>query len=97
MKDINDDAHENLRISNSIAELGATWLSLMKSMKTERGVSWRRNIQASVLCKWIYDMHATNNVFEGIEKLCNVRLNTVDRSMQEIHELKDIIDRIVER
>lgn len=67
----------------------------MKSMKTERGVSRRRSIQASVLCKWVYDMHAISNVYEGIEKLCNVRQDTVDRSMQEIHELKDIIDRIV--
>lgn len=25
--DIDDDAHENIRISNSIAELGATWSS----------------------------------------------------------------------
>lgn len=53
--------------------------SLMKSMKTEGVVSRGRSTQASVLCKWIYGMHAMNNVCKGIEKLCNVRLDIVDQ------------------
>jgi len=53
--------------------------TLMKCMKTEGGVSRGRSTQESVLCKWIYGMHAMNTICEGIEKFCNVSLDTVDQ------------------
>jgi len=53
--------------------------SLMKSMKTKGGVARGRSMQESVLSKWIYGMHAMNGVCEGIEKLCNVNLDTTDQ------------------
>jgi len=48
-------------------------------MKTEGGVARGRSMQESVLSKWIYGMHAMNGVCEGIEKLCNVSLDTTDQ------------------
>lgn len=46
--------------------------SLMKSMKTEGGISRGRNTQDSVLCKWICGMYASNAICDEIEKLCNI-------------------------
>ncbi|KAF0737722.1 Uncharacterized protein FWK35_00023698 [Aphis craccivora] len=53
--------------------------SLMKSMKTEGGVSRGRSTQESVLIKWIYRMYALNSVCEELETFCNISLDTVDQ------------------
>lgn len=53
--------------------------SLMKSMKTEGGVSRGRSTHESVLCKWIYGMHATMAISEEIEKFCDLSFDTADQ------------------
>ncbi|CAH2086035.1 unnamed protein product [Euphydryas editha] len=53
--------------------------SLMKSMKTEGGVSRGRSTQESVLCKWVYAMYATNTICEEIERFCNISFDSVDQ------------------
>lgn len=53
--------------------------SLMKSMKTEGGVSRGRSTQDSVLSKWIYGMYAMNSICEELETFCNISLDTVDQ------------------
>ncbi|GBP43082.1 hypothetical protein EVAR_96344_1 [Eumeta japonica] len=52
--------------------------SLMKSMKTEGGVSRCRSTQDSVLCKWVYAMYATNTICEEMEKFCNISLDSTE-------------------
>lgn len=53
--------------------------SLMKSMKTDGGLSRGRSTQESVLCKWVYTMYATNIICEEIEKFCNIFLDSTDQ------------------
>ncbi|CAG9782212.1 unnamed protein product [Diatraea saccharalis] len=53
--------------------------SLMKSMKTEGGVSRGRSTQKSVLCKWVYGMYATNTICEEIERFCKISFDSVDQ------------------
>ncbi|GBN07376.1 hypothetical protein AVEN_182107-1 [Araneus ventricosus] len=52
--------------------------SLMKSMQTDGGISRGRSTQESVISKWVYSMHATNTVCEGLEDLANVKMDTTD-------------------
>ncbi|GBN63061.1 hypothetical protein AVEN_153471-1 [Araneus ventricosus] len=53
--------------------------SLMKSMHTDGGISRGRSTQESVISKWVYSMHATNTVCEGLEDLANVKMDTTDK------------------
>lgn len=53
--------------------------SLMKSMKTEGGVSRGRSTKESVLCKWVYAMYATNTICEEMEKFCNISLESTEQ------------------
>jgi len=53
--------------------------SLIKSIKTDGSVVRGRSTQESVLSKWVYGMHATNAVCEGIEKFCNISLDIADQ------------------
>lgn len=53
--------------------------SLMKSMKTEGGVSRGRSTHESVFSKCIYGMYALNSICEKLETFCNISLDTVDQ------------------
>ncbi|GBN93116.1 hypothetical protein AVEN_72879-1 [Araneus ventricosus] len=53
--------------------------SLMKSMQIEGCISRGRSTQESVISKWVYSMHATNIVCEGLEDLANVKMDTTDK------------------
>ncbi|PZC75227.1 hypothetical protein B5X24_HaOG206534 [Helicoverpa armigera] len=53
--------------------------SLMKSMKTDGGISRGRSTKESVISKWVYGMHAMNTVCEGLEVLANVHMDTTDQ------------------
>ncbi|GBM62026.1 hypothetical protein AVEN_220953-1 [Araneus ventricosus] len=53
--------------------------SLMKSMQTDGGISRGRSTQESVISKWVYSMHATNTVCEGLEDLANVKMDITDK------------------
>ncbi|CAH0555189.1 unnamed protein product [Brassicogethes aeneus] len=57
--------------------------SLMKSMKSEGGLSRGRSTQESVLCKWVYAMYATNIICEEIEYFCNISLDSPE---QHVHD-----------
>lgn len=53
--------------------------SMMKSMKTDGGISRGRSTKESVISKWVYGMHAMNTVCDGLEVLANVRMDTADQ------------------
>ena len=53
--------------------------SMMKSMKTDGGISRGRSTKESVISKWVYGMHAMNTVCEGLEDLADVRMDTTDQ------------------
>lgn len=63
--------------------------SLMKSMKTEGGVSRGRNTQERILSKCIYGMYALNIICKNIEAFCNISLNTVDQHIDDLRIKKD--------
>ncbi|GBN61819.1 hypothetical protein AVEN_137512-1 [Araneus ventricosus] len=48
-------------------------------MKTDGGIARGRSTQESVISKWVYIMHATNTVCEGLEDLANVKMDTTDK------------------
>ena len=50
--------------------------SLMKSMKTDEGISRGRSTKESVISKWVYGMHAMNTVCERLEVLADVAMDT---------------------
>ncbi|GFS56394.1 uncharacterized protein TNCV_4388641 [Trichonephila clavipes] len=52
---------------------------LMKSMKTEGGVSRGRSTQESVLFKWVFAMYATNTICDEMEKFCTVSLDSTEQ------------------
>ncbi|KAL4105063.1 hypothetical protein QTP88_020338 [Uroleucon formosanum] len=74
--------------------------SLMKSMKSEGGVSRGRSTQESVLSKWIYGMYAMNTICEDVEKFCNISLDTVDQHVDtkdsRIKRDNDDVNKIIE-
>lgn len=53
--------------------------SMMKSMKTDGGISRGRSTKESVISKWVYGMHAMNTVCDELEFLANVRMDTTDQ------------------
>ncbi|GBN29889.1 hypothetical protein AVEN_30794-1 [Araneus ventricosus] len=53
--------------------------SIMKSMKTDGGIARGRSTQESIISKWVYSMHATNTLCEGLEDLANVKMDTTDK------------------
>ncbi|GBN73034.1 hypothetical protein AVEN_44198-1 [Araneus ventricosus] len=53
--------------------------SLMKSMRTDGGIAQGRSTQESVISEWVYGMHATNTVCEGLEDLANAKMDTTDK------------------
>ncbi|GBO00184.1 hypothetical protein AVEN_172956-1 [Araneus ventricosus] len=53
--------------------------SLMKSMQRDGGISRGRSTQESVISKWVYSMHPMNTVYEGLEDVANVKMDTTDK------------------
>lgn len=74
--------------------------SLMKSMKSEGGVSRGRSTQESVLSKWVYGMYVMNTICEDVEKFCNISLDTVDQHVytkdSRIKKDNDGVNKIIE-
>ncbi|GBM73691.1 hypothetical protein AVEN_168832-1 [Araneus ventricosus] len=75
--------------------------SLMKSMQTDGGISRGRSTQESVISKWVYSMHGTNTVCEGLEDLANVKMDTkhkhVDASDSRVKRDNEDIKKLLER
>ncbi|GFY50124.1 uncharacterized protein TNIN_488681 [Trichonephila inaurata madagascariensis] len=57
--------------------------TLMKSMKTEGGVSHGRSTQESVLCKWVFAMYAINTICDEMEKSCTIFLDSTEQHVDD--------------